>query len=458
MSDRVPILLLILLASLGIYVFFALFESYEDISDSGWSQKARRYPLLAAKQFLEKTGEEKVTTTHRLEKLEELEKFDVIFISNAQNIVSQKQTARLIDWVEQGGHLIVGMGWISDDSYPLLDYFSVSLEDSDYSSCGCSDGSDEEDEGSEETESSDSGDSTEKEEDEEKPYSEIMREFNQSLEQQRLEESSEQEEEGEESEGNADEVDERALTRLEFDQDEITVLYFNPYETIYHPAFDYDSDDEDAVEEQGDYLYEPTYWNGSEAGVHFLQFKPGEGLVTFLSDGQIWENSYIDEFDHAYLLWMLMPEDGNILMLYGTQMPSLWALLWKHFPEMVIAFMVLLFSWLIYRSKRFGPIEKLNITQRRSLAEHLLMNGRYYWEGQHHEKLLAPLRKEVLALAAHLHPGFHNMKPAEKIAYLCEKSRLSASRINDALYKDLTHNEDRLIKTVTDLQVIRKSL
>ena len=43
----------------------------------------------------------------------------------------------------------------------------------------------------------------------------------------------------------------------------------------------------------------PSVWKGSDAGVHFMQFAVGKGLLTIVSDADIWSSPRIAELDHA---------------------------------------------------------------------------------------------------------------------------------------------------------------
>ncbi len=477
MNVRVVFLLLTLLITLCVSVFFRYFESYEKTEESGWSVKAWRNPMLAAQQYLEQLGVERVDTTNRLESLGNLNGYDSVFISNARHIVSERQTENLLNWVDRGGHLVVAMGPVSEDEHPLLDVFSVTLDSNYYDDeCGC----EEEDEDYPE----EGEDNSEDEEDSEeitpqKTLSERMREHNEKVfakregtdsldpEERTVEESPEEESQGPETAADSEagenqtgdgivedwevtEEDENdGMVRLTFsDIEETLVIDFNTYRTIEHPWL---YEDDDVNEYDIDYR-KPSYWKGADGAVSFMQFDYGDGVVTFISNN-IWSNWEIEEHDHAYLLWLFAPERNGMLLLYGTTMPSLWDLLWRHFPEFTLGAWVLLALWLFYRIKRFGPIRSIDVTQRRSLEEHLSMSGRYYWKEKCFDHLVGPLRKMILRQAP-----LNNLSEKECILYLHERCGIEANEIKYALYDNLDLNEEQLTRVISNLQTIRKAL
>ena len=100
--------LLFALATAGtVYWFVNNFERHEVERYMGYQGEARTNPLLAARRFLQGMGVPVETVDH-LQELDELPPAgDVLLIWTQRHTLSDTRSQALLDWVNQGGHLIV---------------------------------------------------------------------------------------------------------------------------------------------------------------------------------------------------------------------------------------------------------------------------------------------------------------------------------------------------------------
>lgn len=109
------------------------------------------------------------------------------------------------------------------------------------------------------------------------------------------------------------------------------------------------------------HLYDPQNhayaWANSGDATHLLQMQHGKGLVTVLTDAWIWQNRNIEQYDNAWLLWYLT-QDNQVTLLYRAERDSLATLLARHFPEALAAALLLLLAGLWRAGLRQGPCSR----------------------------------------------------------------------------------------------------
>lgn len=173
-------------------------------------------------------------------------------------------------------------------------------------------------------------------------------------------------------------------------------------------------------------------WANSARATHLLQLGHGNGLVTVLSDGNLWRNSHIGEHDHAWLLWYLT-QDSQVVLLQRLASESLPSLLLRHFPE-ALAALALLVALLLWRfGLRHGPLQADPPPARRQLGEHLQASADFLCRQSGHAALLARLQAEVRQRARQRHPGFERLPVTEQWQLLGRLARLTPSQIGQAM-------------------------
>jgi hypothetical protein len=123
----------------------------------------------------------------------------------------------------------------------------------------------------------------------------------------------------------------------------------------------------------------------------------GAGEVIVLAHARPFRNPYLARADHAEFLDHLSGKygrSGKIVFLYGSS-TSFFGLLWKEGWMVVIAGLVLLFAWLWMRIPRFGPILRDNTIKRQPYGKALIASARFLWRTKQLGYLLRPLRAQL---------------------------------------------------------------
>ncbi|WP_211825854.1 DUF4350 domain-containing protein [Kistimonas asteriae] len=412
MAKRLGIIsVIVLLTGLVIYGFKTFFEPWEKTIDRGFSREARINPFLAAEHYLAKLGYD-VQSDDSAASLNNLSSVSTLLISQAELVRSESRSRLLEAWLLQGGHLIIEAPSARQLSrHVLLAPLAVSR---------------------------------------------VKHESNAST---------------------TDDQHQHALNEIAgipgkdedrsalIPQEQLTQIRF---ENVSDPVTAYFSPDfilEHSIEQQeGDGVSEeplPLYQAGNETGLHFIQFQVGEGLLTVVSDSSLWHSSRIDQFDHAYLLHTLSSRmergEQTVRIIRGTQMPPLTTIVWQAAPELVVAFGLLLATWLVYRSRRFGAVQEPDFSRRRAISEHVRASADFLWRHKRYKALLEPLQQEVIKKTNQRYPGSRSDKN-ELHRYLADRAGLEAIDVRLALSMPDKVNETGFVRQVALLQKIRESL
>lgn len=458
--------LLLACASLGVW-FNKHFELYQETVDVGWSAKARANKFLAAEQYLRKLDFD-VVSGDRIRDFSDYPENATLLLADSSIVLSERQLDKLLDWLNAGGHLIVGAAYTEDgDSQNadlLMAYLGLTRVD-DY--CDC-------EKTSSEIEAFSSADfdaeQLEKSLQEGKKFSELLREKNRQLRENKsvvenAESTTEVRDDDVESDVEQAEVsyspEEITLTRwADFDGE--LQLHFDRHSKLEHSAF---VDEEKS--ERGHFQknlattvnsLQPFYWRGNKHGVQLAQFHQNDGLITVLSQSDIWQSENIEQLDHALQLWLLAKTGKQVILLFGTQMPNLFELIYRYAAELLLAVLLLLFAWLWQCGYRFGRPQRVAYLQRRSLLEHIYACGNLLWREKHSEVLLEPLRADTKQLFNRSHPAFHASDESELFVAIANICSLPVESVNYAFTHSVGEREREFQICVKTLQKIRNNL
>lgn len=187
----------------------------------------------------------------------------------------------------------------------------------------------------------------------------------------------------------------------------------------------------------------------------------GDGYVTVVANAWYFSNYNLDEYDHARLLMDIVAgyvEEGKTWFIYSTSFPSLWALIWRNGPFVVLGFGASLLLWLWSRAPKFGPSVAPDSLARRSILEHVRAAGNFAWRNRSAADLVASSTAAILHEAERRHPGISRLAPQAQAQQLARMTGMRDSYLFDALFnQDHTSHRDftRLMKV---LQRIRKNL
>lgn len=173
-------------------------------------------------------------------------------------------------------------------------------------------------------------------------------------------------------------------------------------------------------------------WANSATSTHLMQLEYGAGTVTVLTDADLWTNHAIGRYDNAWLLWYLA-QDSDVTLLFNTDHDNLLTLLWRYFPQALVALAALLGLWLWHVGLRQGPLQAPASRARRQLQEHLRASADFLLRRSGHEALLQALQQDILRRARKRHPGFERLGVAEQWQVLARLTRQPTSAISQAL-------------------------
>lgn len=200
-------------------------------------------------------------------------------------------------------------------------------------------------------------------------------------------------------------------------------------------------------------------WANSQGATHMLQLQHGAGLITALTDSWIWQNDRIDGYDHAWLLWYLT-QDREVTFVYRTGHDSLAKQLLKHFPEALLALLLILAFTLWHLSHRLGPLIETTNHGRRQLEEHIRASADFLHRRAGQGHLLTSLQHDIMRQAQRRHPGYETLAHDQQCQVLAAFSGLPIDTIDHALRppppKPVSVAE--FTSQVAHLQTLRNSL
>ncbi|WP_460094844.1 DUF4350 domain-containing protein [Pseudomonas sp. S2_B03] len=173
-------------------------------------------------------------------------------------------------------------------------------------------------------------------------------------------------------------------------------------------------------------------WANSAKATHMMQRVYGLGTVTVVTDAELWKTPAIGKYDNAWLLWYLSA-DTDVTLIYNTAHDGLWTLLWRYFPQAIVALLALIGLWLWQAGVRHGPVQMPAPAGRRQLLEHLRASADFLLRHNGQQALLQALQQDILRRARRRHPGFDQLNVAEQWLALSRLTRQPTRAISQAL-------------------------
>jgi len=184
---------------------------------------------------------------------------------------------------------------------------------------------------------------------------------------------------------------------------------------------------------------------GEEDARSFVSFPHGAGEITLLSDAHPLRNRYLSQGDHAKFLWEIVNLTGDIYdvwLLRGTSL-NFWGLLWKYAWMPLLSLFIFIAIWLWRSLPRFGPLLPEGEAAPRDFTAHLSMTGGFLWRRRCIDALLGPVRRRIVRRYRDKYLLDVQSEPEKTIAGLAALSGLPEALVNDALragaIKDANH-------------------
>ncbi len=131
-------------------------------------------------------------------------------------------------------------------------------------------------------------------------------------------------------------------------------------------------------------------------GSWLLRYRIGSGLVTVLSETSFFSNDSIDKLDHAFFLSHLVTDAEKIWLIYSSNVDSIFSILWKNMPLLLISLFFVLFFALWTQQMYSGPRKKLEDAHSHNILSHIEASGRYSWRTDRCRLTVEKNRKHLL--------------------------------------------------------------
>jgi hypothetical protein len=200
-------------------------------------------------------------------------------------------------------------------------------------------------------------------------------------------------------------------------------------------------------------------WANSGKATHMMQLSHGLGSITVVTDADLWKTPAIDQYDNAWLLWYLTA-DTDVTLLFNTDHDSLLTLLWRYFPQALVALIALIALGFWHVGVRHGPLLEPAPRARRQLQEHLRASADFMLRRNGQDSLLQALQQDILRRVRHRHPGFEQLGVAEQWLVLARLTGQPTRAISQAMSprpKQRLSSAD-FSRQVAHLQTLRNAL
>lgn len=233
---------------------------------------------------------------------------------------------------------------------------------------------------------------------------------------------------------------------------ELTRLYVENDDAPAYMSFDTSFHLEDPLDQA-------QSWANSAGATHMLQMVYGDGLITVVTDTELWKNRAIAKYDNAWLLWYLA-QGSEVTMVVRSQHDNLFSLLLRYFPLALTTLTLLIGFTLWHAGMRQGPLQVPKSRARRQLIEHLRASAEFLRRRSGQQALLRGLQLDILRRARQRHPGFETLGVADQWQVLSRLTRQPTSAISQALRPrpvQRMSNAD-FTRQVSYLQILRNAL
>ncbi len=173
-------------------------------------------------------------------------------------------------------------------------------------------------------------------------------------------------------------------------------------------------------------------WANSGKATHMMQLNHGLGSITVVTDADLWKTPAIDQYDNAWLLWYLTA-NTSVTLLFNTDHDSLLTLLWRYFPQALVALIALIGLGFWHAGVRQGPLQEPAAKGRRQLQEHLRASADFLLRRNGQQHLLQALQQDILRRVRRRHPGFEQLGVAEQWLVLARLTGQPTRAISQAM-------------------------
>jgi len=200
-----------------------------------------------------------------------------------------------------------------------------------------------------------------------------------------------------------------------------------------------------------------TFIGGNDSSDLFVQYDYDKGMITIVTDMNIWKNYLIANYDHAMFLYQLVGGAEHVWFLYNTVQPSLVSIMADLIPMVIISFGLLLAAILFSAIWRKGPPRNDDLRVQREIMQHIEAAGEFSYRNDFGKVLLNHL---MVMLESRLKKSIHQYDQISTNKKIEKLSQLTGKKENEltVLWQDDEQNQDSFIKKVLLIQDLRKQI
>lgn len=193
-----------------------------------------------------------------------------------------------------------------------------------------------------------------------------------------------------------------------------------------------------------------------------LQREHGEGMISLISQSDIFENQLLRESDNAQIFWYLVhshhQQPSEVWLFHNDDMPNLLSILWRYGWAVILSLAGLLAVWLFQSAQRFGPMIPKQAIARRRLMEHIEASGQYFWKVKNKQLLIDSTRHALNQRMSQLHPAWNNTDKVGKINHLAEMLKIPSNHVKYLLFNNKIQQDEDFTQLMIELESIRRKL
>jgi hypothetical protein len=189
-----------------------------------------------------------------------------------------------------------------------------------------------------------------------------------------------------------------------------------------------------------------------------LGLRRGLGRITLINHARPFRNRYLADHDHAGLLLDLVGDDPAEVQFVLSLEGSFWGMLWQKAWMAILALALLVLLWLWRNLPRFGPVRHVELHETKHFLEHITALGHFFHALKRNDILLTAAADAVRARALRRFPHLHAGGEAALNALLMERSGLPEDRVHAAMSPPVSQQPHHLVRMLHDLQKLRQSL
>ncbi len=188
----------------------------------------------------------------------------------------------------------------------------------------------------------------------------------------------------------------------------------------------------------------------------------GKGSIDVLADLDFLVNEKLEDEPHRALTRQLLAPNyaraGTFHLIYSANMPPLWRLLLDHAWRVLLPLLLALFVWLWMRAERLGPARPSPLPDRRSLLEHVQASGDHLYRYGRRAALYTAVYDAFLRRLRQRDPYAAALEGPAQIDAIAKRTGMTAADIEAALRYPRPGDAKDFVIRITKLLQLRKRL